>query len=214
MTSAAVTANRESVLSSLEALLSTMELETNELREKQKLDSGYEAQIAGMDRQRQVVSRLMADHGKNEDEQVSKFVVNTFWDLLIESTDRWDTRNDRMLGLYRSAGSMIMKKDWDSKGMSTVDWVESFQRSIARKRKEVLAESTNNDRLAKLSHLTNLQIDEALYKDPAYRAAPKEYWRQYAAFKLIGSVLTSRKSSVDLAAEIKPAFDVLRLAVG
>lgn len=214
MTNAAVTANRDSVLSSLESLLSTMELESSELEQKQALESGYEQQIAGMERQRQVVSALMADHVKNDEELVSKFLTDAFWEMLVESTERWDVRNDRTLGLFRSASSMIMKNDWDTNGPSTTDWVESFQRSIARKRKEVLAESTNNNRLVKLSHLTTLQIDEKVFRDPAYRAAPKEYWRQYAAFKLIGSVLASRKSSFDLAAEMKPAFDVLRLALG
>ncbi len=214
MTNAAVTANRDSVLSSLESLLSTMELESSELEQKQALESGYEKQIAGMERQRQVVAALMADHVKNDEELVSKFLTDAFWEMLVESTERWEVRNDRTLGLFRSASSMIMKNDWDPKGPSTTDWVESFQRSIARKRKEVLAESTNNNRLVKLSHLTTLQIDEKVFRDPAYRAAPKEYWRQYAAFKLIGSVLASRKSSMDLAAEMKPAFDVLRLALG
>jgi hypothetical protein len=214
MLNAAVTANRESVLNSLDSLLSTMDLEADELKAKQKLESGFESQLESMERQRRVVSDLMDDHVKNEDELVSKFVTDAFWNLLVESTDRWNIRNDRMLGLYRSAGSMIMKKDWDLRGDSTSDWVESFQRSIARKRKEVLGESTNNNRLVKLSHLTTLQIEEELYRDSEYRAAPKEYWRQYAAFKLMGSVLVSRKSSLDLAAEMSPAFDVLRLAVG
>lgn len=213
MTSAAVTANRESVLTSLEALLSTMDLEADELKAKQQLQSGFEAQIASMERQRGVVSDLMDDHVKNDEELVSKFMTDAFWNLLVECTDRWDVRNDRMLGLYRSAASMIMTKDWDLRADSTTDWVESFQRSIARKRKEVLSESTNNNRLVKLSHLTTLQIEEDLYRHPDYRGAPKEYWRQYAAFKLIGSVLVSRKSSIDLAAEMSPAFDVLRLAV-
>jgi len=213
MSDAAVTAERDSILSSLDALLSSMDIEADELRSKQELESSYAEQIASMERQRSVVTDLIS-HQDTSDEPVSKMVTDTFWNLLLESGDRWEVRNDKMLGLYRSSAALIMKKDWDPKAPSTTDWVESFMRSIARRRKEVLSESTNNNRLVKLSHLTTLQIEEELFRDPAYRAAPKEYWRQYAAFKLIGSVLNSRQSSIDLAAEMAPAFDALRLAVG
>lgn len=213
MSEAAVTSDKDSILSSLDALLSSMEIETEELRSKEELESGYAVQIASMDRQRSVVAGLITHQDKTAD-LVSKMVADTFWHLLLESNDRWEVRNDKMLGLYRSSAALIMKKDWGPDSPSTTDWVESFMRSISRRRKDVLSESTNNNRLVKLSHLTTLQISEDLFRDPEYRGAPKEYWRQYAAFKLIGSVLNSRQSSIDLAAEMAPAFDVLRLATG
>ena len=211
MSDAAVADDRDSILSSLDALLSSMDIETDELRSKQDLESGYAEQIASMERQRTVVAGLIT-HQDASDELVSKMVTDVFWNLLLESSDHWEVRNDKMLGLYRSSAAMTMKKDWGPDSPSATDWVESFVRSIARRRKEVLSESTNNNRLVKLSHLTTLQVEEELYLDPQYAGAPKEYWRQYAAFKLIGSVLNSRQSSMDLAAEMAPAFEVLRLA--
>ncbi len=204
--------DKEAVLASLGALLETIDLEQDELREHQDRTADFEAQLRSLASQREQVTQFADAQARNE--PISSVLLETFEFLLQDDELAVDVRNDRMLGLFRSASSCIMVADWNANSPVTVEWVESFNRVVARKIRDLRAHTSGYAKVGKIKYAQVLLIPEEIYNQPRYDRAPKEYWLQYAGFSLIASVLTTRKHSTQLRDEMSAALTILNVALG
>lgn len=204
--------NKEAVLASLGSLLETIDLEQNELREHRERKADFESQLASLSSQRDQVKQFADAHARNE--PISHVLVDTFEHLIDDDDISVDVRNQRMIGLFRSASACIMAADWPASSPLTVEWVESFNRVTERKVRDLRANSQGYAKVAKIHYVTQLTIDESIYNQPRYDRAPKEYWLQYAGFSLIAGVLNTRKRSQQLRDEMGPALTLLNVALG
>ncbi|MFW2382216.1 MAG: hypothetical protein ACN4GZ_10700, partial [Acidimicrobiales bacterium] len=189
-------ADKDAVLSSLGALLESIDLESSELVEHEERCANFEQQLASLSEQRDQVSQFADAQERNE--PISLCLVGTFEFLIADDDLSLEVRNDRLLGLFRSASACIMVADWPDTNPSTVDWVESFNRVVERKIRDLRINASGYSKVVKIKFGQELLIPTAIFNQPHYDKAPKEYWLQYASFSLIGSVLGSRKPSAQL----------------
>jgi hypothetical protein len=107
-----------------------------------------------------------------------------------------------------------MVADWPTTNPSTVEWVESFNRVVERKMRDLRANESGYSKVGKIKYVQKLLIPTEVFNQPYYQKAPKEYWLQYAGFSLIGSILTSGKVSKQIRDEMSPALGILNVATG
>jgi hypothetical protein len=205
-------ADKDAVLLSLGALLESIDLESSELAEHEERRANFQQQLSSLDQQREQVSQFADAQERNE--PISHCLIGTYEFLIGDDELTLEIRNDRMLGLFRSASACIMVADWSDTNPSTVDWVESFNRVVERKIRDLRANSSGYAKVGKIKYVQELLIPEAIFTQHHYDRAPKEYWLQYASFALIGSLLTTRKVSKQLRDELAPALGILNVATG
>jgi hypothetical protein len=205
-------ADKDAVLSSLGALLESIDLESSELVEHEERRANFQQQLASLNQQRDQV-RQFAD-AQERSEPISHCLIGTYEFLIGEDQLTLEIRNDRMLGLFRSASACIMVANWGDSNPTTVDWVESFNRVVHRRIRDLRANSLGYAKVGKIKYTQRLLIPEEIFNQEHYNKAPKEYWLQYASFALIGSVLTTRKVSKQLRDEMAPALGILNVATG
>ncbi len=204
-------ADKQAVLTSLRALLETIELEQNELVEHQARTAGVQDQLNSLLAQRQQVTEFT--NAQDRDEPISFVLLETFEFLLQDDSLTLEIRNDRMMGLFRSAAACIMVADWDDEAPVTTHWAETFNRVVDRKIREIRSSSIGVAKVGMLKYLQQTQLPKEVYSMDHYDRAPKEYWLQYAGFSLVGSVLKSRKLSLQLRSEMGPAIGVVNVAL-
>ncbi len=206
-------ADKSAVLASLGALLESIDMESSELAEHEQRTASFEQQLASLNEQRQQVSQFADAQERNE--PISQTLISTFEFLIADDELVTEVRNDRMLGLFRSASACIMVADWDDYTSAlTTDWVESFNSVIERKIRDLRANFSGYAKVGKIKYTQQLLIPSEVFRQPHYDRAPKEYWLQYAGFSLVGSVLTTRKVSKQLRDEVAPAISILNVATG
>lgn len=206
--------DKKAVLKSLSALLNTMDLEAAELEANKDRVASYEDQMASLEAQRSEVS-LFANTQRTSRETVSRYLVRTFGKLIEMGDDSLTERNDRILGLYRSAAASIMGRDaWTEEAPDTSGWAQSFNRIVDRQIREVRRTVRGYSKVSQIHYLKHIKVPEELYRAKGYTNAPKEYWLQYASFNLIGSVLASNKFTKQLREEMAPSFEILSTVNG
>ncbi len=203
--------NKHAVLASLGALLETIELEQSELVEHQARTAGFDDQLNSLAAQRAQVTEFTAAQDRNE--PISFVLLETFDFLLEDDTLTLEVRNDRLLGLFRSAAACIMVADWTDDAPITTDWVETFNRVTDRKIRDLRASSLGYAKVGMIKYLQTVQIPLDVYTMAHYDRAPKEYWLQYAGFSLVSSVLKTRKLSQQLRSEMGPAIAIINVAL-
>jgi len=204
--------DKDAVLASLGALLEAIDLESTELEEHEERTAGFGQQLQSLATQREQVSQFADAQSRNE--PISECLLSTFEFLIADDELIYETRNSRMLGLFRSASACIMVADWDDAMPLTVDWTESFNRVVERKIRDLRANSSGYAKVGKIKYTQHLLVPEEIYSQHHYDRAPKEYWLQYASFSMIGSVLSTRKVSKQLRDEMAPAISILNVATG
>ena len=204
--------NKDAVLASLSALLESIDLESSEASEHERRTADFEKQMNSLAEQRSQVSQFADAQERNE--PISQCLVSTYEFLIEDDELTFEVRNGRMLGLFRSASACIMVADWDDDGPATAEWVDSFNSVVERKIRDLRANASGYAKVGKIKYTQQLLIPSEIYRQGHYDHAPKEYWLQYAAFSLIGSVLTTRKVSKQLRDEMAPALAILNVAMG
>lgn len=205
-------ADKDAVLASLGALLQSIDLESSELREHEERRANFQQQLASLNEQREQVSQFADAQERNE--PISHCLIGTYEFLIADDELTRDVRNDRMLGLFRSASACIMVADWPDTAAPTIAWVQSFNSVVERRIRDLRANESGYAKVGKIKYTQELLIPKEIFDQPHYDKAPKEYWLQYASFSLIGSVLTSRKVSKQLRDEMAPALGILNVATG
>ncbi len=204
--------DKDAVLASLGALLESIDLESSELADHEVRTADFQAQIDGLKTQREQVSQFADAQSRNE--PISECLLSTFEFLILDDEITFEVRNNRMLGLFRSASACIMAADWSDDSPSTVDWVDSFNRVVDRKIRDLRKNESGYAKVGKIKYTQHLIIPKEIYTQQHYDRAPKEYWLQYASFSMIGSVLSTRKVSKQLRDEMAPAISILNVATG
>ena len=198
------------VLGRLDSLLQSISLEAEELAAQAELNERYADQLEDLESQRKEIS-LFARAQRTKAQSVAANLVSSFRVLLEFSADDLAERNSRIFGLYRSAAATIMPRNWPEDAEVTVAWVDRFNRVIEREIAGVLDNDKGLTKVQKLSYLRTLPIRPELHNADGFQNAPKEYWLQYAAFNLIGTVLNSGRASVQLELEMGPALKIMDL---
>ena len=99
-------ADKSAVLASLGALLESIDMESSELAEHEQRTASFKQQLASLNEQRQQVSQFADAQERNE--PISQTLISTFEFLIADDELVTEVRNDRMLGLFRSASACIM----------------------------------------------------------------------------------------------------------